>query len=715
MKKILSKIFIVVLIFGFFAPIFANAQATIPPDQTTATATAAPSCLSLGGIQVSACVGGFLGEISTWILDIMSLLLGLAGLLLNWVINETILKMTTNIAEMNGINTAWKVMRDLMNIAFIFLLVYESIKIIIGQSDTGAVKKFITGIVLASILINFSLFFTKVLIDMSNIVTIGFYNSIVSSTPPPTGSAAGNAVSNTLGIDPASYGLSNVFQKSLGLQGFFSSDNLKNVSGNGDNYALLVIGLLGSVLFLITTFVFLAVSVLLIVRYIVLIILLMLSPLGYMGLALGTVMPKIRGYANQWWESLNGQLLFAPVYMIMTWVVLTLMSSKNFVNLDPSKWGSLAANVTNGVTTAPPVGSIELLFNFIIIIGLAIASLAIAKGLATSGASQIKDLSKTAMGFAGGAILGTAGKAGRQTIGRAGNAIANNEKLKEYSVSDNFVARKFGQLTIAGGDKAAKSSFDARSAKIGGASLASIGADFGKGADSKKVNFRKDLEAKGKSEADFAKSLKPTDRAVDKAIEKSGESQRKAQAQEHFKNSNESLENSREKYLARLDEIAQEMTKPNITDARQRELDEEVRNINDRMQREVEVKEQAKANLDQATKEAKEAKERIEKEYKEKFADRVDKYAKSFENESGMWRWTKNILKIPAGAATSLSPNSKNDNREIAKAIKGILKEKKKPTKAALKELGIDVADDTTDNTPVTPPSPPGGGTTPIT
>ncbi|MCB6574800.1 hypothetical protein LI165_12305, partial [Phascolarctobacterium faecium] len=85
----------------------------------------------------------------------VSLILWIAGSLLNFVITETIVNMATNINKMEGINIAWKVIRDIMNIAFIFLLIYEGAKMIAGQSDTGKVKKFITGIVLASLLINF--------------------------------------------------------------------------------------------------------------------------------------------------------------------------------------------------------------------------------------------------------------------------------------------------------------------------------------------------------------------------------------------------------------------------------------------------------------------------------------------------------------------------------------------------------------------------------
>ena len=109
-------------------------------------------------------------------------------------------------------------------------------------------------------------------------------------------------------------GLSDAFQQSIGLQGFFAEEgvetNFSKISKGGDDYAMLTIGVMGSILFLITTFVFLAVSVMFVVRYIVLIVLLMLSPIAYMGMAL----PVMKENASRWWASLNGQLLFGPIY-----------------------------------------------------------------------------------------------------------------------------------------------------------------------------------------------------------------------------------------------------------------------------------------------------------------------------------------------------------------------------------------------------------------
>ncbi|MEQ1561422.1 MAG: hypothetical protein ABL899_01710 [Nitrospira sp.] len=510
MKKILPYILILSILVGVFSPVFSvGAKVGSPPpcdagesvvnDMTNPNVqTCAIGSSSAQAQQeiINATAGGdgldwiagwvatALGYLAFLIMKIMALLLGMAGVLLNFVIKTTVVDMAGNISHMTGINVAWKVLRDLMNIAFIFLLVYEGVLMIIGQSDVGKVKNFITFLVLASLLINFSLFFTKVIIDASNVVTIGVYNSILVTTDSAD----------------SSMGLSNSYMSSLGLQGVMSP--LGGFTGfsqvqngpNGDDYSMLVIGLMTSILFLITTFVFLAISVMFIVRYIVLIILLTLSPVAYMGMAL----PKIaKKYADEWWETLWGQVIFAPVFMLMTWVVLTLMNSPGFSGfvLDPNKWTDFSK--AKDITTMS--GSISLFFNYALVIGLTIATLTTAKKFSTQGSSQIGKFTSSATSFAGGVAMGGLGWAGRRSIGRVADRLTRSEKFQEYA-GKNVVVRQLYKGTQA----TAGSTFDARNSGIVKQAVGSLPVDFGKGSNS---TFGKTMEAQTKSKIDFGKSL----------------------------------------------------------------------------------------------------------------------------------------------------------------------------------------------------------------
>jgi hypothetical protein len=431
MKKFLPYIGIAIMVVVIFFPM-KDVQACSPWDFTD-------------------CAAVFLGAVFEGILQLMSWVLWLSGVFLNFVLDHTVVRMSAvinggvdsdgkTILALTGINVAWKILRDLMNIAFIFLLVYEGIKMIIQISSIDQVRKFIFGIILASLLINFSLFFTKVLIDASNIVTIGLYNSVLK---PPDASKPNYGLSDEI---IASLGLSSIYNKTgAPVSAFGGKDGIGQV---------LIMGFGASAIILVASFVFFAVSILFIVRFVVLIFLLMLSPIAYMGMAL----PFMQGYAKDWWNALKSQLLFAPIFMLMMVLLLTLMQSKGFIVQ------SDFASLLNTAKGEPSFSTMGLIVNFVVIIGLLIFSLIAAKKTATQGSKIIGDATGRATAFAGGAILGGAGRLGRGTIGRAGAAAGNNENLKERAAKGG-VGGALARMSLAAANKATTSSFDVRASK----------------------------------------------------------------------------------------------------------------------------------------------------------------------------------------------------------------------------------------------------------
>jgi len=78
----------------------------------------------------------------------------------------------------NGINTVWSAFRDISNIVIIGMFVFVAISMIIGLENYGT-KRFVVRILIIAVLINFSLLFTKLIIDTSHIAARQFYNGIV--------------------------------------------------------------------------------------------------------------------------------------------------------------------------------------------------------------------------------------------------------------------------------------------------------------------------------------------------------------------------------------------------------------------------------------------------------------------------------------------------------------------------------------------------------
>ncbi|MEI6843285.1 MAG: hypothetical protein WCK48_02150 [bacterium] len=461
MKKVFAYIGIAVILLAFFVPVLSYSQ--VIPINTSATPQAqqARSDQQKSSNSSTGFVADILLTVLGWIgyllMSFMAWVLGLLGILLNYVLNYTVVKMAENLSLLPGINVAWKVIRDIMNIAFIFILVYESIKRIIGVEHKDA-KKFIVGIVMASLLINFSLFFTKVLIDASNVVTVGVYNSIIGP----------EALQNNKG-------LANAFQGAMGLQGLYATDKAKFAAQfGGSDFNVFMIGTLAAILFLVTSVVFFAVSVMFIIRYFVLVFLLALSPIGYMGIALDFM----KKYQGDWWDALMGQLTFAPLYMLMTWVVLTLMSGlTSSMSITPAAWSSITNSAdlaaSASATANPSSSPIGILVNFAMVIGFIILSLSVAKTQSTKGNKLIGQATNWATAAAGGALLGGAAFAGRQTAGRLALRGTSVDELEAKAAAGDKVAAT--RLSLA------KSTFDVRKTGVMETASKVTGVNLGKG------------------------------------------------------------------------------------------------------------------------------------------------------------------------------------------------------------------------------------------
>ncbi|MEX2013421.1 MAG: hypothetical protein WD897_00700 [Parcubacteria group bacterium] len=422
------------------------------------------------------------GWIAILLLQLASLLTYLGGVILNFVIQFTVVDMAKNISEAGAINDAWRVIRDVANMGFIFVLLYAAIQTILGiGSDT---KKLIVNIVVVAILINFSLFFTKLVIDASNVLAITFYDAI----------APGALSSN------ANIGLSNRLMEPLKLTSLW---DIKGLELLYKGKTMIIIGVMGTIVSLIAAFVFFAVAIMFIIRFVVLIFVLILSPIAFMAF----VLPQLKKYGDQWKDALIGQAFFAPIYFMLTWIVIV-VSRGLFKNTDgdlATAFGGLSAD--GSTVTSPPVESVALLVNFIIMIALLIASLIIAKKWADKAGPGATGLTKWAMGAAGGATLGMAGRFGRGTVGRAGALLGDSEELKKRAAKGG-VGGIAARLALATGRKTAGASFDVRGTGLGG-TLQAGQAQKGGFAEFKK----KQMEAAEKR----AKSYGPSVEVIDQA------------------------------------------------------------------------------------------------------------------------------------------------------------------------------------------------------
>ena len=381
-------------------PVTSFNETTKPAAQGTTNPDSGLSWIGSAFKSLTALVGNLVLTISSW-------LLWASGVLLVQVLDFTLVNMSTNLNSIAGINIAWTVFRDLANMFFIFILLYAAISQIL---QLGSPKKIITNVVIIAILINFSLFFTKMIIDASNIVTIGFYNQIAQSA-------------GTSGTE--SNGLAGPFIKQMGLTSIWSLD----AGGNGGALStedpftqIFFTGIMGSVFLIVAAFVFFAANLMFIKRFVTLMFLLILSPIAYVM----TLIPAGKSISKKWWGALFDNVLFAPAYMIMLYASLLVLEG---VIKTPGDLG--AALKVGGTQTGGALGAV---MNFVIAIAMLIFCLIAASTFGAKGADQTQKKLKDLGVWAGG------------KLGRGAMRAAGAQKLDQMLEESKFGNTRLGSI-----------------------------------------------------------------------------------------------------------------------------------------------------------------------------------------------------------------------------------------------------------------------------
>ncbi|MEL6804931.1 MAG: hypothetical protein AAFO91_14240, partial [Bacteroidota bacterium] len=215
--------------------------------------------------------------------------------------------------------------------------------------------------------------------------------------------------------------------------GFFTTNDTTQVSTAGVlGYALIVM-----VFMLLTGAVFIAGAFLLISRFIALVILMVFSPIMFLGL----VLPAFEKYSAQWRNKFVSHAFVAPAYLFMLYLALVTIQS---LQVNGGFYSALNPNASGGFF-------IFFLF-FVLIIGFVYAALVVAKQMSVFGATQaLAGVDSARRRFTGGAnsarraaqgvaVRNTVGKIGAGTEKRFRRWQSNPDKLDNFS--RRFVANR---------------------------------------------------------------------------------------------------------------------------------------------------------------------------------------------------------------------------------------------------------------------------------
>lgn len=464
-KKFLTFGILLIVLTGILLPSSVNAGPDTCPDGTEGVRAPDTGLLlcnnakgvadgvpGTGNVESSSGLAGWIWKtfaqgIGYILITISSLALLLSGWVFDEVVKFTILDMAKNLGGGAGgvgdaITTAWATLRDIANICFIFVLLFAAFKNMF-QYNINNFGTTVRNIIIVALLINFSLFFSKVIIDASNVVAVGFYKSITNTSVTYN--------TNTTKDSAFQKSISAGYMNMLGLQTFFG-DNILTNGKLEDGGQILAVGIITAVFMLITAVILLIAGIMFVARFIILVFLMILSPLAL----IAYIIPGQSKHFDSWFDSLKNQSFFAPLYFALTWVVFKVGSSLIGVLGKPEvQWSEISTN---------PKGVLPLIINYVLIIGFSIAALVLSKQMATSGATggAFKAISG---GISTGVVGGTAWL-GRTSVGQAGKYFSENAKLQGATKSTNFLARTSARAALYASEKARSATFDARNASI---------------------------------------------------------------------------------------------------------------------------------------------------------------------------------------------------------------------------------------------------------
>ena len=441
--------------------------------------------------DVGACALGAITSpiaIVSWIIfKIASVLLGVAGMLFNWVMLALVFEFARYLGNSEGMLLAWSILRDFANIGLLFGFLFLGIATILDLHSYPW-KKTLPMLIIYAVLLNFSLFISQAVIDVANVVSATLYRTGFEIETCTTSAERdntwlecainGGVASAFLERTRIATSLKEEYSAGSFIEG--ARQQITNPLGNILQY--IVLALLVSV----AAVVLFAASFMFISRAVVLAFLMVTSPIGFAGMAI----PGLKKLADDWWDKLIKQAFFAPIFLLLLLVALKL--TEGLAAIGGS--GGLGSAITSGAVNSGPF------LMFALVTGFFIGALMIADKF---GIYASEWATKTAGGFVGGTVLGGAAWAGRNTLGKYANRVANRLNTTGYMglKSSGYFGRQLAGVAKYG----ATASFDTRSASPVKATLKGIGLDLGKPSKDAQKGYRGITDASNKAKAQKAK------------------------------------------------------------------------------------------------------------------------------------------------------------------------------------------------------------------
>lgn len=317
-----------------------------------------------------------------------------------------------------SIDEGWMIMRDIGNIAFIFILLYIGVSTIL---DIGGVNtnKLLARVVIAVLLMNFSLALTKIPIDASNVFAIAFHNAIGN----------GNARTDGFDLDIDSslrnIDISGELMAAMSPQRLFTSVQIGANTVTSANFMETIMAVIVNTIFALIAlglliYVFLTGIVIFLVRIVALSMVLIFSPAAVIAYAAG-----MDGFFKKWKTYLVNYAVVAPIYMFFIYLTLRFAKSPFLQKAFQDGFSGLGQGVGAASIAEWASGNAVFLVGYFMIIGFLQAGVKAAKQLGIAGADAIDGLGKKFSSVGKIAALATPMGAGMAAVSIASSTVNN--------------------------------------------------------------------------------------------------------------------------------------------------------------------------------------------------------------------------------------------------------------------------------------------------
>jgi hypothetical protein len=230
-----------------------------------------------------------------WILSFVGWLLQIAVIIFGWAADARSL---TAVINGEAIYKTWGIVRDFLNMAFIIVLVYTAFTIIFQVDSSN--KKIILTVVLMALLVNFSFPIARFIIDVGNSMMYTIFNNLFNGMTDP----------------------SNIFAY---IAGDSQIGNIINGTLTGGSATQLIASIIFVSILAITL---LMISILFVIRIVALAIIIIFSPIAFVGAAV----PSMSSKTGQWWDYLFKYTFFGPAMAFMIFIAMVVMKTTVIVS-----------------------------------------------------------------------------------------------------------------------------------------------------------------------------------------------------------------------------------------------------------------------------------------------------------------------------------------------------------------------------------------------